>query len=85
MRTLALILIVLGFATHLSAAKVVTVAELDELLSASQSRTDADLARQISELQLGERLNPEKFERLNARMPGAKSREALIALSLLTS
>ena len=81
MRTLALILILLGFATHLCAAKVVTVAQLEEFLTASPTRTDADLARQISELQLGERLSPEKFERLNAKMPGAKSREALIALA----
>jgi VWFA-related protein len=61
----------------------VTVEELQQALAASEGAhcADADLAGQLSGMQLTERLSAAKLARLKAGLPGKKSREALLALA----
>jgi VWFA-related protein len=54
---------------------------LDELLSASKSKSDADVANQLSELELSERLSTAHFSALKATLPGEKAQQALLALA----
>jgi VWFA-related protein len=61
----------------------VTVEELQRVLAASGDahQTDADLARQLSGLELTERLSTARLARLKAGLPGEKSQQALVALA----
>ena len=61
--------------------KHVTVEELEELLQSANSQSDAELARQLSELELTERLSDAKLSTLRAPLRGKTSREALVALA----
>jgi hypothetical protein len=64
-----------------SALEKVTVEQLTTLLGAEQGKSDADVARDLSGLQLSERLSAGRFARLNAAAPGEKSRQALMILA----
>jgi VWFA-related protein len=59
----------------------VTVSQLEQLLEKAQGRPDAEGARQISTLELTERLSDTKFSSLKTRIPGTKARAALVALA----
>jgi len=61
----------------------VTVEQLQQRLAASEEarQADAELARQLSGLELSERLSTPKLARLKAGLPGEKSQQALIALA----
>jgi hypothetical protein len=56
--------------------QAVTVSQLEEMLGAGH-QSDGDLARLLSGLELTQRLSPERFKRLDAALPGRRSREAL--------
>src|SRR6185369_17585231 len=58
-----------------------TIAQLEQMLTAEHGKSDKDLARQLSKLELTERLSTLRFEKLQARLPGDKSRQALLVLS----
>jgi hypothetical protein len=64
-----------------SPVESVTVEQLTVLLSADQGKTDADIAKDISALQLNERLPSARFTRLSTALPGEKSRQALVILA----
>lgn len=61
----------------------VTVDELQKILAASEDahQADADVARQLSGLELTERLSTANLARLKAALPGEKSQQALLALA----
>jgi len=61
--------------------KPVTVRELEAILEEAPSRNDKELAQMLAGVDLTERLSKVKFAAWKARMPGAKSRSALIALA----
>ena len=63
------------------AAQRVTVEKLEQTLSRVQGKSDAELARQLSEMQLSERLSTARLEQLKADLPGEKSRQALLVLA----
>jgi len=63
------------------AARVVNAAQLEQQLAAFRGKTDAEAARQIAELQLSERMSAVRLARLQAGLPGEKSRQALLALA----
>ena len=58
-----------------------TVAELEQFLSAAQGAEDRHLAERIYNLKLTERLSDENLARLGKSLPGPKSRQALIAIA----
>jgi VWFA-related protein len=61
----------------------ITVEELQQVLAASEDahQVDADVARQLSGMELTERLSTAKLARLKAGLPGEKSQQALVALA----
>lgn len=63
------------------AAKRITVDQLEQVLSAAHGETDAEMARQLSDLELTERLNSVKAAQWTTALPGEDSRHALIALA----
>src|SRR5580658_8966970 len=63
------------------AAKRITVEQLEQVLSAAHGRSDADITRQLSDLELTERLNSVKVAQWITALPGEDSRHALIALA----
>jgi VWFA-related protein len=81
MRTLGLILVCLGIVSALHAAKRVSIEQLDQVIAQAASKSDADLAWQIADLQLTERLSPDALAKLEQDLPGDKSKQALAAVA----
>ena len=67
------------------AIRRVTVEQLEQMLAAAGRESDAELARQLSDLVLTERLSSTKLLSWTARLRGKKAREALVALADLSS
>jgi VWFA-related protein len=63
------------------ASKPVTIEQLQQALAAARNQQDADVAQQLSELELTERLGPVKLAQLREEMPGEKAMQALTALA----
>jgi VWFA-related protein len=81
MRRLVLLIAIATAALPAIAAKPVTVAQLVQALAAAQGRPDAEVAQQLSDLQLTERLNADRFAKLKAALPGEMAQQALTALA----
>ena len=81
MRKWALCFLLAGIPLAAFPADRVTVEQLEKVLSVSKTGQDADLARQLSGLELTERLSSAKLEQLRANLPGERSQQALIALA----
>jgi len=62
-------------------AQTVTVQQLRERLASSRAESDDELASQLSDMQLTERLSSSQLVRLKAGLHGDKSRAALVALA----
>ena len=58
-----------------------TVAQLEQILASSQSLPDADLAAKLSDLQLTERLAPQRLSHWRTLLPGAKAQRVLLGLA----
>jgi VWFA-related protein len=67
------------------AARRVTVEQLDHVLAAATHESDSDLSRQLSGLELTERLSAAKLSFWTASLRGKKARQALVALADLSS
>ena len=67
------------------AARRVTVAQLEQVLAAARGQSDAELARQLSDLVLTERLSYKKLSSWTASLRGKKSRQELVALADVSS
>src|ERR1019366_4362873 len=63
------------------AARSITVVELHQMLEGTRGKRDADLAREISDLELTERLSDAKVAAWQSGLRGEKSRAALAALA----
>ena len=81
MRALALLFALTGFMLSAFGAKRVTVDRLEQTLAAAHSLQDAEVARQLSDLELTERLSTAKLNRLETELPGEKSRQALMIVA----
>jgi VWFA-related protein len=77
----ALVGVLVGLVPLAWSARPVSVAELERVLAASQNLPDGELAAQLSELQLTERLSAARLARLRAELGGAKSQRALLGLA----
>ena len=67
------------------AAKRVTVEQLQQVLSAIHGKPDAEIALQLSDLQLTERLSTPKLLQLEENLPGPQARQTLTALADLSA
>jgi VWFA-related protein len=81
MRALILSLFLAGCLSPAFGAKRVSVAELEQTLATSHEHTDAEVAQQLSNLELAERLSADRLAKLEAALPGEKARQALIMLA----
>jgi hypothetical protein len=63
------------------AAHSVTVKELEQMLAADRSTSDVELARQLADLELTERLSPTRASALLAALRGKHTRETLRILA----
>lgn len=61
--------------------KKVSVDELAQIVASGQSLSDAELAQKIASVGLTERLSEARFTELNRRLPGDKSRMALMLIA----
>ncbi|WP_348263129.1 VWA domain-containing protein [Telmatobacter sp. DSM 110680] len=80
MRKLAILILLAGMTLPAFASKRVTVAQLEQALNAARGRPDAEVAQQISDLELTERLSTEKLSQLRAGLPGDKAYQNLLIL-----
>jgi VWFA-related protein len=83
MRRLMLLVLLVSLVPPAGAAKRVTVAQLEQMLTAGQNahRPDAEIARQIGGLELSERLTEATLNRLTAYLDAGS--QAVLALQLL--
>jgi type II secretory pathway pseudopilin PulG len=86
MRKLAILILLAAlalpaFAENRDAAKRITVAQLEQALAAARGSSDAQVAQQLSGLELIERLSAARLARLEADLPGPQARHALEVLS----
>jgi VWFA-related protein len=80
-RKIAFLFLLAGLALPAWALKPVTVEQLGQVLAAAQGKQDADVARELADLALTERLNSVRLSRWRAGLPGEKSQTALLALA----
>ena len=80
-RTIFLLLVLSGMVVPGHAVKRVTAAQLDQLVTALHGKPDSDVAYQIGDLELTERLSAKRIARLGAALPGEKSQQALTAIA----
>ncbi len=64
-----------------SAEQSVTVEDVQRILAEDKGKSDAEVARQLSGLELTERMRSAKLKLLEQSAPGTKSRRALVALA----
>jgi hypothetical protein len=73
--------LILITATTLHASEPVTVAQLDQIAAQFKTQSDPEIARQLSYLELTERLPLDDFARIRASLHGDASKQALSALA----
>jgi hypothetical protein len=81
MRNLAPLLLLAGVTLPVFAAKRVTVVNLEQMLASSWHTSDANIAKQLFELELTERLSEDRLAQLAADLPGPLARQALTAVA----
>ncbi|MGA2850813.1 MAG: VWA domain-containing protein [Terracidiphilus sp.] len=59
----------------------VTVEQLERAVAAVHGKKDQDVAKRLSGMELSERLNSEKLAKMEAELPGEKSRMALLVMA----
>jgi hypothetical protein len=69
-----------AFAAKDAVVAKVTVAQLEQALAMAHDQPDAEVARQLSGMELTERLSTSKLTHLKATLPGSKAQEALVIL-----
>jgi hypothetical protein len=78
---LAPLLLLVGVTLPVFAAKRVTVVNLEQMLASSRHTSDANIAKQLFELELTERLSEDRLAQLAADLPGPLARQALTAVA----
>lgn len=81
MRKLALLLLLAGFILPAFAAKPITVAQVEQLLTTAHGKPDGEVAEKLSVVELSERVSSARLARWEADFPGVKARQALVALA----
>jgi hypothetical protein len=81
MRVFLLVFFLCVSALPARAAEKITVEQLDHILSDPHRKHDKDLAKQLSGLELSERLSSLRLAKMHAGLPGNNSRLALLALA----
>lgn len=80
-RKLAFVLTFFGFALPALASSSISVAELEQKLATNRGRPDVEVAQQLSDLELTERLSTATLARLESNSPGLKTSQELKILA----
>jgi VWFA-related protein len=81
MRKWALCLLMTALAAPCFPVERVTVDQLEKELATTKAKSDPDVAKQLSGLELTERLSPARLQQLKSGLPGERAQAALIALA----
>src|SRR5260370_29222755 len=81
LRKVAVLLLLAGSNLSSVAAKPVTVEQLERILAAAHGASDVQIATQISDLVLIERLSSSRLSRYETDFPGPRTRQALTVLA----
>ena len=81
MRKLATLFLLAVLALPAFAANQVTVNDLEQAVAAAHGKSDKEVAQQLADLELTQRLSTVRLEHLQAGLPGDKSRLALRAIA----
>ena len=81
MRKFAFFLLLASIALPAFAAKRINVEQLEQVLAAAQGKPDAQVALQLSNLELNERFSSLKLSHWKASLPGEQAQQALVALA----
>lgn len=81
MRKRAIWFVLAGLALPAFASTRVTVGQLERILANDRAKSDAELAKQLGDLELTERLSSTRLEQLRANLSGERSRNALVAIA----
>jgi hypothetical protein len=81
MRSLTFFLLLAGTLASAHALQRVTVAQLEQEVIALRGKPDNEAARQLSDLELTERLSARTFAALQPKIPGSNSQQALLILA----
>ena len=81
MRKWAICLLLSAIALPATAAKSVSVEQLEQLLAQNQGKSDAHVAQQLADLELTERVSPVRMARWEAKFSGSKTRAALMRVA----
>jgi len=81
MRKFAFIFLLVFIALSAFGAKRVTVDQLKQIVEATKGKPDADITRQLSELELTERLGSSMLTGMEAELSGEGAKQALVALA----
>ena len=77
MRKLTVLLLLVAMTRPALASKRVTVSQLQEIVAATAGKPDAEVAQQISDLELTERLSTEKLSQLKVVLSSDKASQNL--------
>lgn len=80
MRKIAFLLLIVGIALP-ACARQVTLAQLEQVLTSAQGKSDGDVARLLSDLELTERLSTAQLVHWQVQFPGTKTRQSLLGLA----
>ena len=80
MRKIALLLLLIGIALPVYARQV-TLAELEQVLASAQGKSDSEVARMLSDLELTERMSTAQLVHWQQQFPGTKARQSILAIA----
>ena len=81
MRKLAVLVLLAEMVLPAFASKRITVAQLEQAMVVARGKADAEVAQQISDLELTERLSIQKLSQLKTALPGERSAQSLLILA----
>jgi len=81
MRKFLFLLFLLAAVLPVGAAEKVTVEKLEHTLADAHEKRDQDLAKQLGNMELSERLSFSRLAKIQGSLPGEKSRMALLVLA----
>jgi hypothetical protein len=81
MRRWVALLLMAGIGLPALGAKSLSIEQLEQLLAANQGKADAHVAQQLADVELTERVSPDRLAKWEKNFPGPKTHEMLIRLA----
>jgi VWFA-related protein len=70
-----------AYRDHPSEARLITVSQLEQMLESAHGSKDNEVAQELSGVELTERMNSMRLSSWKGRLPGERSRSALVAVA----